>query len=627
MLYFALLLPAVLQAQPVKDTLRIQKNQGDYPLNQHLYLYRTDKKISPEFLYNQIKQENFKLLFPEKSFSERLTVARYYWLMFTVESKLPHEETFYYQLNSLALDLVKVYQKNGNEKFTSLGTSGTNVPFYSRPYNYCDIVYPIHLQPGTTTTVLMMINNDDGDNIHFLPQFRSTNTFKAEEQRFYTVMGFITGLMLTVFILNLFLGFFLKENLHLLYAVYILVALYEIYSMRGLDIQYLYPNFPILSGYLQNLSPCILGILMTYIMQWFLNQKKSNSKLKTLVDIGLCTIIALIPINLFIFIILHDNRYLTGLYEMVLAITLLIQCLLFIASAIEKVIQKYKPAWFYLAAVLVFLIGLVEFILMVLFGDHQELVLTRFPNDIEIGIVVETLVIFLGIVFRYNAYKTEKEKLMIELNQHQESLLEKIVFAQEEERKRLARDLHDDLGYTLSTLSQHLSNTNNTPQTPAQIEKHQNHSLSLSNKAFNDVRNIAHDLLPKDFTAHGLFNTLKEMIEELNNNSTIHFVLITEGNENRLTEVNSITLYRIAKELLNNINKHSLANQAALQIFIEKSNVQIMTEDDGVGFNNNQHKTNGIGLKNIKGRVAFLKGTIHVDSNQNGTQTIINIPI
>lgn len=566
------------------------------------------------------------MLFPDQAFSDRLTVARHYWLLLHISNTLKQDETFYYQLNSQVLDLVEAYQKNENEKLIRLGTSGTNIPFSFRPYNYCDVVYPIHLKAGKTTTILLMINNDDGDNIHFLPQFRSVNTFKAEEERFYMVTGLITGLMLTVFILNIFFGLFLKEKLHLLYSVYILIALYEIYSMRGLDIQYLYPDFPALSGYLQNLSPCLLAILMTYIMQWFLNQKKANSRIKIIVDIGFWIILALVPVNLFIFFFFGDNRFLTGLYEMILAVVLLVQCLLFIASAIEKVVQRFKPAWFYLAAVLVFLIGLVEFILMVLFGQNQELLFKRFPNDIEIGIVVETIVIFLGIVFRYNAYKTEKVNLMKELNHHQQDLIKKIVGAEEEERKRLARDLHDDLGATLGTLSSHLSNFEPADQTLADLEKYRNYSLGLSNKAFNDMRAIAHDLLPKDFAENGLFNTLKERVDELNHNSSIQFVLITEGEEAYLPEVYAITIYRIMKELLTNINKHSLATQAALQILIEKSRVQIMTEDDGIGFNN-RNKVNGIGLKNIKGRVDFLKGTIHVDSNQNGTQTIIHVPL
>ncbi|PYF74083.1 sensor histidine kinase [Pedobacter nutrimenti] len=624
--FFLVFLSETSSSQTVNDILNIQVNGVDYSLNQHLYIYRTNKKLSPGFILGSLKKKDFKTLSQDQSFSERLHVAKHYWLLVKVKNTTGQDNTFYYQFNSQVIDLVEGYQQNENGRLISLGTSGTNIPFQARPYNYCDIVYPVQLKAGTTTTILFVINNDDGDTIHFLPQLRSANTFKAEEERFYLVAGLITGLMLTVFMLNVFFGLFLKDKLHLLYAVYILIALYEIYSMRGLDIQYLYPNYPILSGYLQNLSPSLLGILMTYIMQWFLNQKKSNSRIKILVDVGLWIIIALIPVNLFIFFFLGDNRFLTGLYEMVLAVVLLIQCLLFILSAVEKVIQKFAPAWFYLAAVLIFLIGLIEFILMVLFGDNQELLFKRFPNDIEIGIVLETFVIFLGIVFRYNSYKTEKENLMNELNRHQQELIKKIVGAEEEERKRLARDLHDDLGATLSTLSLHLGSLEIKHQEQSVLEQYQNYSLSLSNKAFNDMRAIAHDLLPKDFMENGLFNTINERIEELNQNSPINFVLITEGEDEHLPEVYSVTIYRIIKELLANINKHSLARQAALQILIEQDRIQIMTEDDGIGFNQ-QKKVKGIGLKNIQGRVAFLKGTIHIDSNENGTQMIIEIPL
>jgi signal transduction histidine kinase len=119
---------------------------------------------------------------------------------------------------------------------------------------------------------------------------------------------------------------------------------------------------------------------------------------------------------------------------------------------------------------------------------------------------------------------------------------------------------------------------------------------------------------------------LEKRIEDVNMLNRVRFTLVTEGDEKKLTEVFAITVYRVINELVNNILKHSLASEAAIQLLIEDAGIQIMAEDDGIGFNR-ELTGNGIGLKNIKGRVEFLKGEMHIDSNNNGTQTVIHIPL
>ncbi|WP_186292786.1 sensor histidine kinase [Mucilaginibacter corticis] len=619
------LVPVCARGQSIKDTLMINEPDGEYPINRHLHIYGTDRRLSPDFIAGSLAPSAFTTLFPEKSFSARLKVYKYYWLQVTVKNNLPKVDFFYFQLNSQTLDVVTAYQENPGGHFTTLGITGTDIPFKLRAYRYCDLVFPVMLKPGEVIHLLLRIDNNDpndGDDIHFLPQFSASNIFKAEEEKFYIVTGLITGVMLTVFLLNIFIGFALKEKIHLYYGLYILVALYEIYSISGTDLQYIYPQRPEFSGYLQYLSPCLLAILMTMIMQFFLDQRKTNSKIKRYADIGFWAIIGMMLVNLFIFFAFPENRSLIGVYEIVLAVLLLFQCLVFVASAVEKILQGFKPSWFYLAAITVFIIGLIEFIVMVLFGSNQELVLKRYPNDLQIGIVVEAIVVFLGIAYRYNLYKKEKERLMIELSIQQRNLIEKIVEAEETERKRIAEDLHDDVGATLSILSMHLSNV---PKGTGG-ESHEQQSLNLSVKAFNDIRAIAHNLLPRDFTETGLFLTLEARVYELNTTGPIRFVLITEGDEKKLNELFSITIYRIVNELLINIRKHSMAAEAAVQVLLTENNVQIMTEDDGIGFKSDSVMS-GIGLKNIKGRVELLNGTIHIDSSKNGTQTIIHIPL
>ncbi len=619
--------PLRLFAQQVRDTLVINDGQnGEYPINRYLYIYKTNLHVTPNFVNDSVQTNQLKPLFPARSFNDVQHSANFYWLLLTEKNNHPFDETFYYQLNHPQLYSVTAYAKT-TAGFSYLGKSGYAYPFSQRMYNYYDNVFPIKIKSGQTITVLLNINISNGSNPFFGPELSNANTFKAKEQKFYINNGIIAGIMLTAFLLNLFLGVSLKEKLHFLYAAYILCVLYEILLTQGLDRQFFYSGVAGINNLVRYIVPCAGLVMLAYIMQLFLNQKRSNSRIKILVDIANITCITLTCVYMGLYSFSMANNTVTNYYQTSLAVIAIVQMLLVFVSAIEKAFQGNKLAWFYIAAILCIFAGISEYGLIFLGVTAAESSITKHPNDMQIGLVVETMVVFLGIVYRYNLFKKEKEILLTEINTHQAKMLNSIVAAQEEERKRIAEDLHDDVGATLSALAMHISNKPQDFENTNSVDKYCSQGLFLSNKAVADIRTIAHNLLPKDFTTMGLFQVLEKRIEELNSLRKIDFSIIIEGSEKRLPEVVSITVYRVINELLTNILKHSMASEAAIQLLVEEKNIQIMAEDDGVGYNLQVTGHGGMGLKNITGRVGFLKGHINTDSSQSGTTTVINIPL
>ncbi|GAB3925979.1 sensor histidine kinase [Mucilaginibacter myungsuensis] len=192
--------------------------------------------------------------------------------------------------------------------------------------------------------------------------------------------------------------------------------------------------------------------------------------------------------------------------------------------------------------------------------------------------------------------------------------------AKESERERISRDLHDDVGASLSALKLHL-----TSVSYAGNADDREHSISLVTKIANDIRLITHDLIPQDFTHKDLFTSLESNIDNLNKKGEIKFTLITECDASRLNSKDSAVVnYRIVMELANNVIKHSGATEASIQIAILPSLTQIIVEDNGTGMTNTGE--NGIGLRNIYSRVEFLKGKVSIDSSYKGTTVIITIP-
>jgi len=626
-LFFCLaiiLLPVFTSARTPQDTLVIN-NKSAYTVNRYVYIYETDKQLNPAAVFDSMPAKDFTRVYPSKTYNDLRSPSNYYWLRLTFTNKLGRGETFYYQLNHPQLYSVVAYTKTG-DSIAYLGKSGYAYPFNQRTYHYYDNVFPIYLLNGQTITVLLAINIHNGHNPYFAPQLDDASTFKAKEEEFYLITGFIAGIMLTALVLNIFLGVFLREKLHFLYAVYIVCVLYEILIMQGLDRQYFYQGTDDNLTIMRYAVPCCGIFLLAYIMQLFLNQQRSNSKIKIFVDIVNYTLVAVTAIYCLCFLIAANTiGAITALYQKFLACMALAQLCFVFASAIEKAIQGYKPAWFYITAILCLFWGLLEYTLIYLGVNDVASSELKHPNDMQIGLVVETLVVFLGIVYRYNLYKKEKEILLTEVTNHQASLIDKIVSAQEDERKHIAEDLHDDVGATLSALTMHISNIPENATGNTALERYYEKGLFLSDKAVGDIRAIAHNLLPKDFKNAGIFKILEQRVNELNAVANVCFTIITDGDEEKLNEMFAITIYRIINELMTNIIKHSMASEAAVQLLIEENNVQVMCEDDGVGFDND-NPGNGIGLKNIASRVAFLKGTINVDSSSNGTTTVIYIP-
>jgi signal transduction histidine kinase len=194
----------------------------------------------------------------------------------------------------------------------------------------------------------------------------------------------------------------------------------------------------------------------------------------------------------------------------------------------------------------------------------------------------------------------------------------KIISAQEHERQRISQDLHDDLGSTLSMLKFRLEESNKTFDNQLISE------IETTNKAVEDLRQISYNLMPTMFLQRGLVIALEELINVNKIGSKVEFV--HSGKEKRLDLDIELNIFRIIKELLNNALKHAKASKIEFQLIYFDDFLFISIEDNGIGFKENQSKTEGNGLKNINLRVNYLKGKLEFESSKKGTQFSIEIP-
>ncbi len=211
----------------------------------------------------------------------------------------------------------------------------------------------------------------------------------------------------------------------------------------------------------------------------------------------------------------------------------------------------------------------------------------------------------------------EKQETLQKLNSELQAALLK---GQTIERHRVAADLHDNLGSTLSALWLSVDTIDKSKMNDEEKAIHQNLRENLE-KAYNDVRLLSHNLLPEEFEKQGLKTILQGFIRKMNKNSTINFNLKIDQDFGRVDNKIEFELYSICLELVNNIMKHSKASEAKISLSRTEKQISLIVSDNGIGVFKND--SDGKGMKNVKARVESLNGKWELMNVEN--QGVINI--
>jgi signal transduction histidine kinase len=238
-------------------------------------------------------------------------------------------------------------------------------------------------------------------------------------------------------------------------------------------------------------------------------------------------------------------------------------------------------------------------------------------------LIIVGLISLLGIsAMIYSFVLRKKNKELLNKNHEiQEALLK----GQTIERKRVASELHDNVGSLLSAVRVSLL-TLNSGKLPNHDQKVYLQIQGMVENACREVRLISHNLLPEELEKYGLEVALEKMIERLNFSTPIEFTLNTKGlKENQLDRKTAFHLYSICLELINNILKHSAATDAAMTFRKNEKTLELFVRDNGKGL---QNYMKGKGLTSVEERVEAMNGQLEIDSEAGeGTRTHISVPI
>ncbi len=258
-------------------------------------------------------------------------------------------------------------------------------------------------------------------------------------------------------------------------------------------------------------------------------------------------------------------------------------------------------------------------------GESEEDIALKI---IIIGMVVIFLlslsVIIFFILYQRRLLAQQKEHQKVE-SDYQKELLKTSILSQENERNRIAKELHDDVGAMLTTTKLYFGQI--TPQLPAEELK----SITKKASGFMDdmiqsVRNISQDLRPVVLEKLGLIEAIDSLAQTINDSGNI---TIDFKNNSRKTIVKSkeLNIYRIIQELITNTIKHAEASAITIELENENEGLVILYNDNGKGIDyQNLSLKKGLGLKNIESRISVLSGSIHFLEETSGMKVKIICP-
>ena len=207
----------------------------------------------------------------------------------------------------------------------------------------------------------------------------------------------------------------------------------------------------------------------------------------------------------------------------------------------------------------------------------------------------------------------------------------KIIEAQEEERKRLSREIHDGPAQLLA----HVMMRSNIIEKIYRERGFEEAHIELKNlkklvrNALYEVRHIIYDLRPMALDDLGLVPTLRkylQTVEDYNKTSKIHFTYI--GDERRLNPKMEVALFRLVQESVQNALKHAKAKNISVKMEMGKNTVSLMVKDDGTGFDPEEKKEGSFGIRGMKERVELLNGELKIQSKiGEGTMVFIKVPL
>ncbi|MFN8348014.1 MAG: 7TM diverse intracellular signaling domain-containing protein [Spirosomataceae bacterium] len=538
-----------------------------------------------------------------------------YWIRFRIQKQTNQSINWVVQNDYPMIDELDLYLIDEESKKIFHLSAKDAMPYYQRGINVHQCAFPLDIHPYKTYTVYLRLIATDAKKMQL--KIKETHQFYKtyfDELWFWSAhLGFVICMIIvqTVFLLVT------KERNFLLYILFITGYLsVAVVGGYGIVDNLLWPSNEWMERYSIVIAVTLSNVLGVLFYAHALRLKKLSPFLYKVLQLD-----GILSIVFSSWIYVWPDVPSPNVYSCALIIVFF--CLVSIACVVSYR-QGNQSAIYYLFGTIAYFLG-VMIVLMWTLGYLSPSIFV--VNAMHIGSMFEMVFFTWALAHDYRRSREEREEtqkeLILTLQSQNKNISEALVRGQKLERKRVAADLHDSLGGTLSAIRWTLASFNPDKLTSKEQQVYES-LVEMTNEAHQRVRFLSHNLLPEDLEKDGLSISLEKLTEKLNrSDKTVFSSQITLYE--RLEKQTEFELYSICLELINNIIKHAGATEAQIKLYHRDAHIYLEIFDNGQGIR--EYSEEGKGLKNIQERVASLKGTWQIESTSKGTYASAQVPI
>lgn len=601
----------LLSAYTLKGQVIIN-GMDNYSLNDNVYLYMEDSPISID---TALLYFNHNLFSPVSCRDNKINegfVRNVCWIAIPLKNESHTAYPLEAGIANGGIFGIEFYLIGEQGGVIQKHRTGDTLDFYTRDIYHRHFYFPFTISENSNAVIFYRIDMH-GNGLQLPLRLIKSKSNDSSEDGIGLFYSFFSGWLSFVFLFSSIIFLLTKEKVYLWYSLYVLSYCLFFIADGDYDFMWFYPHWPSLA----TVTPIIYGLAINVFMLLFMNDflfiRQSHKKLFAVAMTWvwmLITAVVLIVIGYDFSDNLTFRRFIYYFCLVAFVGAWLIQ----VVCIIIRIVDKYKPAYLYALA----LMGV--FLSAILYIVHaMGLINYNIPAFIfiPIGFATEIVIMSFALVYSYNFYKKKEQQLSMTLALQKVEFSKQLLEVQESEQKRIAEDLHDELGGNLAAIKMKL-------QTIDLKNEHRHDIIRMIDKASNNTRTIAHNLMPPEFIERNLHALLHDHVSMLNQTEDVQFRFYASSTLPHFNKHEELAIYRILLEITNNIIRHAGATESTIQLINYETEIEIMAEDNGRGFN--PEVSGGIGLNSIKSRVNYLQGSIRIDSNIFGTTIMIKIP-
>lgn len=535
------------------------------------------------------------------------------WVRFTLANPSYERQSVILEIqNTNFFDLIQLFENKGGV-LSSLGITGEQVPHHKRPIKDHYFVFPIELAPQSSSTYFLYLNSSFAFKpsiaIHSAQWFAAKNNINRLIYVFH--YGFLFFVMTASFLIALIAS---EQRIFFYYSLYLFCLLLFFVHLTGFGFEFLWPSWSLFDRQIPNFAMNFSMIFLLKFTESFLaidNQKPWIKKCFKFFFYSFCISVFL---NVFTLV---DPTY----RKIHIIIFFAIVTISFYVFSLFVSLRSYRSGTkhsllYFIAFVFFFLANIIYVVRTVVsmhgwFGEHI----------LQIGNMFEVIILSVGLAYWFKMQVDEKQKLLFQVHRQQ--------WEMDEEKGRIARDLHDNIGTQLTSLSLGLNRlVTSTSAEPKKIELLYEHA----NATILELRNTIWVINKKEVTMQELADKISVTFWRLGQqDESITYKLETSNMDanQKLQPTQALNLFRIAQEAINNSLKHSKATKLLVVLETEEKKVSLSLHDNGIGFDMERAQMDEhYGLANMKNRATEIKGSFTVDSQPGvGTRVTVQVSI